>query len=239
MNAITKTYSNGVSGFLNDSVSRTPPGNTSKVQTKNDQKLTPVVNTYSADTISQTPETNKSSDQSHPKNNETDDYSEITSGNNQVFTQAEMKLLEELNKTDRTVRQHEMAHITAGGRYITSSANFTYQRGPDGKNYAVGGEVGIDTSPVRGDPGATIQKMHQVRNAALAPADPSSQDRKVAANAISEASKALSELMISQVKDRTAVKEEKVFGSIKKAADSYERVSSMPEKKNSSFQIAV
>ena len=59
-----------------------------------------------------------------------------------------------------------MAHITAGGRYITSGANFTYKRGPDGRSYAVGGEISIDTAPIPGDPQATIQKMRQVKSAA-------------------------------------------------------------------------
>ena len=45
------------------------------------------------------------------------------------------------------------------------------------------GEVSIDKSPVRGDPQATIEKMQQVRRAALAPAQPSGQDRQVAAEA--------------------------------------------------------
>ena len=41
----------------------------------------------------------------------------------------------------------------------------------------------IDLSPVEGDPLATIRKMQQVQRAALAPADPSGADRRVAAQA--------------------------------------------------------
>jgi hypothetical protein len=66
---------------------------------------------------------------------------------------------------------------------LVRGVSFTYVRGPDGKRYAVGGEVSIDTSPVRGDPEATIQKAQQIRAAANAPANPSSQDRAVAAQA--------------------------------------------------------
>jgi hypothetical protein len=166
-------------------------------------------------------------------------YSEIQPGNDQGFTQAEIQLIEELKEIDTKVRQHEMAHIAAGGKYVTSGANFTYQRGPNGKNYAVGGEVGIDTSPVPGDPEATIKKMRQVKSAALAPADPSAQDLKVAANAMSEVSKALSELILSQAEDRAAANEEKALGPLKKAADSYERTSALSGKEIPSFQIAV
>ena len=57
------------------------------------------------------------------------------------------------------------------------------EKGPDGKNYAVGGEVSIDVSRVNGDPQATLAKARTIRAAALAPAQPSSQDFAVAAKA--------------------------------------------------------
>jgi hypothetical protein len=91
--------------------------------------------------------------------------------------------VEKLQKRDQQVRAHEQAHIAAGGAYVKGGATFQYQKGPDGKMYAIGGEVTIDTSPVKGDPQATIAKMETVKAAALAPADPSGQDRSVAAQA--------------------------------------------------------
>ncbi|MGD9852748.1 MAG: putative metalloprotease CJM1_0395 family protein [Nitrospirales bacterium] len=84
---------------------------------------------------------------------------------------------------DQKVHRHEQAHLAAAGGLATGGANFSYQTGPDGKQYAVGGEVNIDTSPVQGDPNATIRKAQQIRRAALAPADPSSQDHAVATSA--------------------------------------------------------
>ncbi|WP_308910989.1 putative metalloprotease CJM1_0395 family protein [Pseudokordiimonas caeni] len=83
---------------------------------------------------------------------------------------------------DREVRAHEAAHQAAGAGYA-GAATFDYVRGPDGRQYAVGGQVQIDTSTVPGDPRATIAKMEVVRSAALAPARPSGQDRSVAAAA--------------------------------------------------------
>ena len=157
----------------------------------------------------------------------------------QELTQAELQLLQTLKQTDTKVRRHEMAHIAAGGRYITSGANFTYQRGPDGKNYVIGGEVGIDTSPVPGDPQATIQKMRQVKNAALAPANPSSQDMRVASKASQTASKALSDLMILETKKRAESNESKAFGNLQQASDSYVKVNNLPEEDSYSFQLAV
>ena len=65
---------------------------------------------------------------------------------------------------------------------MQGGASYQYQSGPDGNMYAVGGEVGIDTSPA-GSPEATIQKMQQIQRAALAPAQPSGTDRAVAAQA--------------------------------------------------------
>jgi hypothetical protein len=100
----------------------------------------------------------------------------------------------ELSKRDRKVRAHEAAHIAAGGQYVRGGATFEYETGPDGKSYAVGGEVSISVSSVNGDPEATIAKMEAVKRAALAPADPSSQDRAVAAAAAATEAHARQEL---------------------------------------------
>ncbi len=90
-----------------------------------------------------------------------------------------------LKQRDVEVKAHEHAHQAAAGGYA-GSASYTYQRGPDGQNYAVGGEVPIDASSVHGDPAATAAKMRVVERAALAPAQPSSQDLHVAAQAATE-----------------------------------------------------
>ena len=100
------------------------------------------------------------------------------SNNEAVFS-----MIRELQARDTTVRAHESAHIAAGGGVITGGPSFTYQKGPDGRQYAVGGEVGIDSSPVPGNPRATAAKMEVVKAAALAPAQPSSTDLSVAAAA--------------------------------------------------------
>jgi hypothetical protein len=107
--------------------------------------------------------------------------------------EAELKELTELKARDREVRAHEAAHQAAGGQYA-GAMSFSYQRGPDGAQYAVGGEVSIDISPVNGNPQATIEKMRVVRSAAMAPAEPSGQDRAVAAQAMQIMLQAQSEL---------------------------------------------
>ncbi len=90
--------------------------------------------------------------------------------------------LSELQAVDRRVRAHELAHSSVGGRY-TGAPHYTFERGSNGVNYAVAGEVEIDTSRISGDPEATMEKMRIVQAAALAPLDPSPQDRAVAATA--------------------------------------------------------
>ncbi|POA98552.1 hypothetical protein C2134_11130 [Chromobacterium sinusclupearum] len=94
---------------------------------------------------------------------------------------AQQKEVTELKARDTDVRRHEAAHQAAGGS-LAGAASFTYEQGPDGKQYAIGGEVPIQLS--RGStPQQTIQNAETVRAAALAPADPSGQDRAVAAEA--------------------------------------------------------
>ena len=99
-----------------------------------------------------------------------------------TLSEAEQRQVAELKERDREVRAHEMAHVAAGAGLVTRGASYTYQTGPDGQRYAIGGEVGIDTSPGR-TPEETLAKAERIRAAALAPAEPSGQDRQVAAQA--------------------------------------------------------
>ena len=111
-----------------------------------------------------------------------DDASPATGPASNTLSPEERREVAELQKRDREVRAHELAHVAAGAGLVTRGASFTYETGPDGQRYAVAGEVGIDTSPGR-TPEDTLQRADQVRAAALAPADPSPQDLAVAAAA--------------------------------------------------------
>lgn len=110
------------------------------------------------------------------------------------LTEEERQMVEELRTRDREVRAHEQAHKAVAGGYARGGATFEYQTGPDGQRYAVSGEVSIDTSPVPGDPQATIIKAQTIRRAALAPSKPSEQDRSVAAQATQMENEARAEL---------------------------------------------
>jgi hypothetical protein len=101
----------------------------------------------------------------------------------QNLSEDQKNQVRELKKRDQEVKAHEASHMAAGGSCVRGGATYSYQVGPDGKRYAVGGEVSIDVSSASGDPHETIMKMQTVKRAALAPAQPSGQDRAVASQA--------------------------------------------------------
>lgn len=109
-------------------------------------------------------------------------FSEQLGDSVELSPEAEQQL-KELKQRDAEVRAHERAHMAAAGQHAVGGAQYTYQAGPDGRRYAIGGHVNIDTSSVPDDPEASEEKAQQVRRAALAPGDPSAQDMQVAAQA--------------------------------------------------------
>lgn len=114
-------------------------------------------------------------------------------GESGSLTREEQAQVRELAARDREVRAHEQAHRAAAGPYA-SGASFTYTTGPDGRRYATDGSVSIDASPVANDPRGTIRKAQIVQRAATAPAEPSAQDLRVAAEAAAMLAKARQEL---------------------------------------------
>jgi len=109
------------------------------------------------------------------------------------LTESQQDQVAALKARDKEVRDHEQAHARVGGPYA-GEPSYSYQTGSDGQRYAIGGEVAIDAAPVADDPEATIAKMEVVKAAALAPAEPSSQDRKVAALAETQRMQAIADL---------------------------------------------
>lgn len=104
----------------------------------------------------------------------------------------EKREVDQLKARDREVRAHEQAHAAVGGQYA-GSPSYDFETGPDGQQYAVGGEVSIDIAK-EAEPEDTLAKMQQVRAAALAPAEPSPQDFRVASEASRIAGEARAEL---------------------------------------------
>jgi len=153
----------------------------------------------------------------------------------QQLTPDKQKIVQQLKARDREVRAHERAHKAAAGAFAKGGPTFSYQTGPDGKRYAVGGEVQIDASPVPGNPQATITKARTIRRAATAPADPSGQDRRVASAANRMEAQARRELSEERAQKVNEV-QEKFSESSQSASPSNENIGapSSAETSNSS-----
>lgn len=98
------------------------------------------------------------------------------------LTLEEQRVVRQLEQIDRNVRAHEQAHLSVGADLVRGGPSYSYETGPDERRYAVSGEVSIDVSPGK-SPQETIPKAQHIRSTALAPADPSAQDYRVAAAA--------------------------------------------------------
>jgi hypothetical protein len=112
-------------------------------------------------------------------------------------TARELETIRQLEQQDREVRASQQAHAAAAGG-LGSLPTFTYRAGPDGRLYAVAGEVKIDTTPVPGDPEATLRKARQIEEAVFTPGDSSPEDRRAAAMATALAARARQELARQQ-----------------------------------------
>lgn len=119
--------------------------------------------------------------------------------NVQELSAEELQAVEELKARDREVRAHEMAHLASAGQHARGGPSYTFQQGPDGRRYAIGGEVPIDVGEEK-TPEQTIQKMRAVRSAAMAPANPSPADRSIAASASALEAQARQEIQAEQAK---------------------------------------
>lgn len=180
--------------------------------------------------------TSNSSYEKTQKNNTTQENTENTNSQNkdskqnneqtQMINGVELTLqqvqqLRELQSIDRNVKAHEAAHQAAGGG-LAGAASFSYTRGPDNQMYAVAGEVPIRMQEGR-TPEETIANARQVAAAAMAPADPSPQDYKVAANAAKmefDARAEATKLKAQEAKEKKEEEEEKQESSDKNNQDS-------------------
>ena len=126
--------------------------------------------------------------------------------------------IEQLKTRDQEVRTHEQAHAAIGGQYA-GAPQYEYTTGPDNKRYITDGEVSIDISEAQ-SPEQTLRKMEQVRAAALAPAQPSSQDLKVAAEAAQKALEARSEIAAKNVEAKSKEDESSVSANDESVSDS-------------------
>ncbi len=138
-------------------------------------------------------ETSEQQQNGSPASNSAAGPLQPTGPNGVPLSEQELQEVEELSQRDDEVHAHEQAHAAIGGN-LAGQPSLEYQQGPDGKRYAVSGEVQIDISVVHGDPEKTMQKMRQVYSAAMAPMEPSGADLRIAADAMRKYNEARQEL---------------------------------------------
>lgn len=97
------------------------------------------------------------------------------------LTPDEADQVERLRQRDSEVRRHEQAHSGALGAYA-GAVSYTYQIGPDGRSYAVGGSTEV-RPPSGSDAEQKAAWGRVVKNAAFAAGDASAADVAVAADA--------------------------------------------------------
>lgn len=181
---------------------------------------------------------NPQQDHSDAQNNDSDTHDSNAHTNtderkaDSTENKKEQAQIEALQKRDQEVRTHEQAHANIGGQYA-GSPSYEYENGPDGKRYAVGGEVKIDVSTIVGDPEATVRKMQQVQRAALAPAEPSGADRRVAMEASSKAQAARADLQAEKQAQALSA------GAVTAPAPNSSKIDSNIQLKNISYQNTI
>ncbi len=137
--------------------------------------------------------TNQSSTSQNSQSDNTSTAATPRSANGQPLTLQQQQQVDQLQKIDKDTRAHEQAHLAAAGGLAVSGPNYNMTTGPDGKQYANGGDVQVDVSEGR-TPEETVRKARIIQAAALAPVDPSSQDLSVAAQASAMEAKAQAQI---------------------------------------------
>ena len=124
--------------------------------------------------------------------------------NGKELTEQEIRQVDKLKSREKEVITHELRHQSVGGQYA-SAPSYGKEKGPDGRSYITDGSVQISVSE-ESTPEKTISKMQQVYAAALAPAEPSSADRSVAAKAKSIEASARAELAEQKAEEASGPK---------------------------------
>ncbi|MDN3637618.1 putative metalloprotease CJM1_0395 family protein [Simiduia curdlanivorans] len=165
------------------------------------------------------------------------DMAEEQSHYEQNKEQSEQRQIEQLAARDREVRAHERAHAAVGGQH-TGAPQLNFVRGPDGVAYAVSGEVSVNLASVSGDPRATLRKAEQIQAAALAPADPSSQDRLIAAKAARMAEQARADIRSQELDSQRLEEQARAESQEQRAAEAEQREAAKAEREERQAVLA-
>jgi|GEM_PF-1114383 len=112
---------------------------------------------------------------------------------NNELSESEKKALDELKKRDKEVKNHEAAHTGNPELQTIGTPSYSYVLGPDGKMYAVGGEVTISTGRIS-DPQDALRKAAALKKASLSSDNPSSADLAAASSASQMETEALQQI---------------------------------------------
>ncbi len=136
---------------------------------------------------------------------DSDQNSAPKSGNQEELSEDDQKKVDELKARDAEVVAHEQAHKAVAGSLSPGPIHYEFTQGPDKVNYRTGGHVNITTSEGK-TPEETLSRAETIQRAALAPAEPSNQDRAVAAEAAQMAATARQEIAKDRIEDKAVDK---------------------------------
>ena len=95
------------------------------------------------------------------------------------LTAEERAALDRLRQIDSAVRQEEKAHAASAGS-AAGPIRYSYQTGPDGRQYATSGKVAVSFDNPTGDPARLADTANRLSAAANAATSPSAADLSVA-----------------------------------------------------------
>lgn len=107
-------------------------------------------------------------------------YDEIQNSNTKYDEKDYQRVIDKFENLDAKTKVHEQAHAANGT--TTAPIQYNYQVGPDGKLYASGGSVRLDTS-IPDDEGAANAKLEELKDASSAPSQLSAADAQIARTA--------------------------------------------------------
>lgn len=115
----------------------------------------------------------------HTVRKEEEDGAAAKAPNGEELSREDEALLQKLQARDTKVRGHEAAHVMAAGGQAQGLPTYTYQTGPDGRRYAVGGSVNISMLRT-GDADHDARQANRAYRAAMATGEPSTRDMQTA-----------------------------------------------------------
>lgn len=97
----------------------------------------------------------------NPEKQKYEDYFEKSLVNGKYDRNDYERVLDKFRNMDSKIRMHEQTHASLSN--TTAPIQYNYQMGPDGKMYAVGGSVRLDTS-MPTDSKAALNKLDSIIN---------------------------------------------------------------------------